>query len=126
MPRAIETAEIIAPPLGGLAVPQDEGLCERHPGEADGMSYDDARAQYGDERRRGRSLLAFSPGGETWTDFHARVDTTLRRLAAEHQDHTVVVACHGGSSIVALRGLLDLPMVGGFEVYTQNTSLTSS
>ena len=124
MPRAIETAEIIAPALGGLAVAQDEGLCERHPGEADGMSYDDARAAYGDEWDEDDPSLAFSPGGETWADFHARVDTSLRRLAGAHEDRTVVVACHGGVVDVALRALLDLPMVGGFEVYTHNTSLT--
>ena len=46
MPRARETAEIIAPALHDLAVMQDEGLCERHPGEADGMSWDDALEKY--------------------------------------------------------------------------------
>ena len=88
------------------------------------MSYDDARAAYGDEWDEDDPSLAFSPGGETWADFHARVDTSLRRLAAEHEDRTLVVACHGGVVDVALRALLDLPMVGGFEVYTHNTSLT--
>ncbi len=124
MPRARETAEIIAPSLGGLAVREDEAFCERHPGEADGMSYDDAIAKYGYDDFEDDPSVALSPGGETWIDFHERVTTAVRRVAAEHPDHTVVIACHAGVIDAAIRGLLDLPMVGGFELFTQNTALS--
>ena len=36
--RAIETAEILAPVLGGAVAEQDCELCELYPGEADGMT----------------------------------------------------------------------------------------
>jgi broad specificity phosphatase PhoE len=39
LPRAIETAEILAPALGGLDVRQDCDLCEQHPGEGDGLTW---------------------------------------------------------------------------------------
>jgi 2,3-bisphosphoglycerate-dependent phosphoglycerate mutase len=124
MPRARETAEIIAPALRGLAVVQDEGLCERHPGEADGMSWDDVFEKYPWEDSDDDPTVALSPGGETWADFHERVGTTVRRLASEHEGRTVAVACHGGVIDAALRDLLGLPMLGGFELSTENTSLT--
>jgi broad specificity phosphatase PhoE len=40
LPRAVETAELIAPALGldPDSVDQDCDLCELHPGECDGMS----------------------------------------------------------------------------------------
>ena len=99
-------------------------FCERHPGEADGMSYDDAIAKYGYDDFEDDPSVALSPGGETWIDFHERVATAVRRVAAEHPDHTVVIACHAGVIDAAIRGLLDLPMVGGFELFTQNTALS--
>jgi len=124
MPRARETAEIIAPALNDLAVMQDEGLCERHPGEADGMSWDDALEKYRFEDFEDDPGRPVSPGGETWTEFHERVGTTVRRLASEHEGRTVAMACHGGVIDAALRELLALPMVGAFELSTENTSLT--
>ena len=88
MPRARETAEIIAPSLGGLAVREDEAFCERHPGEADGMSYDDAIAKYGYDDFEDDPSVALSPGGETWIDFHERVTTAVnarrRRAPGPH------------------------------------------
>src|SRR4051812_44587030 len=46
LPRAIETAAIIAPGLGKSAeiqAKQDCDLCELHPGEADAMTWDEYR-----------------------------------------------------------------------------------
>src|SRR4051794_27890398 len=50
LPRAIETASIIAPALGkaGEVEPkQDCDLCELHPGDADGMTWDAWEERYG-------------------------------------------------------------------------------
>lgn len=124
MPRARETAEIIAPSLGEVTVVEDEAFCERHPGEADGMAYEDAIAKYGYDDFEDDPSVALSPGGETWIEFHERVTAAVRRVAAEHADRTVVIACHAGVIDAAIRGLLDLPMVGGFELFTQNTALS--
>ncbi|MDQ1375149.1 MAG: hypothetical protein QOJ09_2487, partial [Actinomycetota bacterium] len=50
LPRAIETASIIAPALGGHDIVEDCDLCELHPGDADGLLWDDYRAIYAVER----------------------------------------------------------------------------
>jgi probable phosphoglycerate mutase len=107
-----------------MAVVEDEAFCERHPGEADGMSYEDAIAKYGYDDWEDDPAVALSPGGETWIEFHDRIFGAMRRVATEHADRTVVIACHAGVIDAAIRGLLDLPMVGGFELFTQNTALS--
>ncbi len=124
LPRASETAEIISPALGNLPVVEDEEVCEIHPGEADGLAYDDYIAKYGWRDMEADPDLVLSPGGESIASFHQRVGAALTRIAAAHLDQTVVIACHGGVVDVGLRTLLRLGMVGAFDLYTQNTSLT--
>jgi probable phosphoglycerate mutase len=124
LPRARETAEIISPAIGNLPVVEDEDVCELHPGEADGMSYDDYVAKYGWRDMEANPDLELSPGGESIAAFHRRVGTALTRIADAHPDQTVVIACHGGVVDVGLRTLLGLGMVGGFDLYTENTSIT--
>jgi hypothetical protein len=41
MPRAVETATILAPALGAPKIAQDCDLCEHHPGEGDGLPWDE-------------------------------------------------------------------------------------
>ena len=127
LPRAIETAEIIAPALGtgSLDVQQDCGVCEIHPGEADGLTWEQFRERFGvpsflpADRYR-----SWAPGAESWAEFVARVGTTLVDIATRHAGETVVVACHGGvieSSFVALGGL---PIARPFDLLATNTSVT--
>src|SRR5438552_4463181 len=46
MPRAIETAAIIAPAFGGLEAVEECDFCEQHPGEADGLSWEEFERRY--------------------------------------------------------------------------------
>ena len=46
MPRAIETAEILAPALGGLEVRRECDFCEGHPGDADGLTWAELDQRY--------------------------------------------------------------------------------
>lgn len=124
LPRARETAEIISPAIGNLPVVEDADVCELHPGEADGMAYDDYVAKYGWRDMEADPDLELSPGGESIAAFHRRVGSALTRIADEHPEQTVVIACHGGVVDVGLRTLLGLGMVGGFDLYTLNTSVT--
>ena len=64
------------------------------------------------------------PGGETVAEFHHRVGRALSRIVHEHAGGAIVVVCHGGVVDVAFRALLGLPMTGGFELHTVNSSLT--
>jgi probable phosphoglycerate mutase len=95
LPRATETADILGGALG-LGYSRDCGLCELHPGEADGMTWEQLTRTYGEPDFAARPERPLAPGGESWATFLGRVDANLRALAARHQGETVVVACHGG------------------------------
>ena len=125
MPRARETAEILAPAFGEIPFVEDPGLAEHDPGpECDGLTFDEFVARHGHVDWATEPYLHGFPGGETVAAFHLRAATALAELLAAHDDHTVVAVCHGGVIDVALRALLNLPIVGSFVLETVNTSLT--
>jgi probable phosphoglycerate mutase len=127
MRRAHETAEIIAAGVGdgSLEIRQDCGLCEQHPGEADGILWEDYDTRYGgldSIEREDRSRVG-APGSESVDMMMERVADALERLAKEHPDETIVVACHGGvvgCSFEALAGI----KLNSLVRYTENTSIT--
>ncbi len=108
LPRAIETAEIIAPALGDPEVVLDCDLCELHPGECDSLGWDEYRQRYGVDMGA-RPYEPMSPGGESLVEFNVRVGRALTRLAEEHDGRNVVVACHGGVVIGSVISFLGLP-----------------
>ncbi len=123
--RARETAEIIAPALGGLDVVEDAGFGEHDPGpDCDGMSFDQYIEQYGSGWWEGDPFGTSFPGGETIAAFQFRIGQAIRRTVEAYTDQTVVVACHGGVVDAALRLALKSPGTGGFEIHTLNTSIT--
>lgn len=123
--RARETAEIIAPALGGLEVVEDAGFGEHDPGpKCDGMSFDSYVEQYGSGWWEGDPFGTSFPGGETIAAFQFRIGQAIRRTVETYKDQTVVVACHGGVVDAALRLALKSPGTGGFEIHTLNTSIT--
>jgi probable phosphoglycerate mutase len=125
LPRAIETAEIIAPALGDLDLTTDCGLCEMHPGQCDGMTWEEFARLYPPVDFRVHPDRPISPGGESWSGFLRRVDTTLRALADRHDGETVVVACHGGVVNASMVAFLGLAHDGTrLDLRTRNTSIT--
>jgi broad specificity phosphatase PhoE len=98
LPRALQTAEYVARALG-LPVLPDDGLHELRPGEADGLTVEQWRANYrvGEEPPGTRDpYREFSPGGESWATFLARAGSALSPLLAQYRDETVVAVCHAG------------------------------
>ena len=124
LPRAVETAELIAPALGGPAVKQDEELCELYPGDADGISWEEFRERYTWPAGTGEIFRPMAPGAESWVRFTERVGAALARLADDHAGQTVVVACHGGVVMGSFSALAELPLVHRFDLRIENTSLT--
>jgi probable phosphoglycerate mutase len=106
LPRAIETAEIVAPALPTHELRTDCALCEGHPGEADGMTFDQLAELSGgaDWSSDHRPV----PGWETWSELGERVSGAMDRLVEDHPGETVVVACHGGVIVHAMLRWLDL------------------
>jgi broad specificity phosphatase PhoE len=125
LPRAIETAEIIASGLGLPAVRQECDLCEVHTGEADGLAWTEYAARYGTFDMEAEPERVFAPGGESWTAFHERVQRTFERIAEEFTAQTVVAVCHAGVIMASMRVLLGIPHPGtGARIRPTNTGLT--
>jgi probable phosphoglycerate mutase len=123
--RAIETAAILLPALGGLPVTETCDVCEQHPGEADGMTWLDYAQRYGIYSRRRDPTVPLAPGGEPWADFQERAGTALLSIASRHGGELVVVVTHGGVIDASLVHLLGLPDHGAaISFRTWNTSLT--
>ena len=124
-PRALETANIIAPAVGSLPVTVDSGWGEHDPGpDCDGMTYDEFIERFGIPRWDGDPHDVVYPGGETISQFHDRVMETLRRTVRNHEGGTIVIACHAGVIDAVMRQTLHMHQTGKFELNTQNTSLT--
>jgi probable phosphoglycerate mutase len=138
LPRAYQTAAILAPALaavdeGGVpgappAVVEECGFCELHPGDADGLDWSAFSERFGNpdwDTDPGRPI---APGGESWTGFVWRVADALDTVAARHPGELVVVACHAG--VVEASLLAKTPVVDGLDgarmqLRTQHASLTS-
>jgi probable phosphoglycerate mutase len=138
LPRAIETAELLSPALArpgphghGRSVVElvtECGLCELHPGKADGMTWAEFTVEFGDLDWGSDPGRVIAPGGESWTGFVNRVAESLDTLAARHSGQLVVVACHAG--VIEASMLAKVPVAGGLEgarlqLRTHHASLTT-
>lgn len=123
IPRAIETAQIIAPALGLEIASHDCDLCEVHTGEADGLAWEEYTARYGSFDMEAEPDRVFAPEGDSWNSFHQRVSGLLQRLAADHPDETVVAVCHAGVIMASMRCLLGIDP-DGTRLRPTNTGLT--
>jgi probable phosphoglycerate mutase len=109
LPRAIETAGLIAPGLGLDISDRDCGLCEVHTGEADGVDWSEYNDRFGTFDMEAEPDRVFAPGGDSWNGFHVRVADTLARLARDHAERTVVAVCHAGVIMASMRLLHGIP-----------------
>ncbi len=125
LPRAIETAEIVAPALGFDVVAQDCDLCEVHTGDADGTDWADYADDFGTFDMAAEPDRAFAPGGDSWNSFNARVRSMMDRFANEHTGRTVMAVCHAGVIAASLRVRLGLIEPDpGVRLLPTNTGLT--
>jgi broad specificity phosphatase PhoE len=125
LPRAIETAGIIAPALGFEEFGQDCDLCEVHTGEADGLDWSEYATRYGHLDMAAEPDRVFAPGGDSWNSFNQRVHGLMERLARDHVGQTVVAVCHAGVIMASIRSIFDIPHPGtGARLQPSNTGLT--
>jgi probable phosphoglycerate mutase len=124
-PRAIETAQILAPAFGGAELVIDDRWGEHDPGpECDGLTFDEFIERHGMPDWESDPHAITFPGGETIAELHHRVGQAVRDVVADHLGRTIVVCCHGGVVNAVLRMALRTPSTGGFELFTTNASLT--
>lgn len=121
LPRAIETAGHLTDALGGIDAVSDCGLCEVHPGDADALTWDEARERFDLSRS---TYHPWAPGSESWAEFVARVGSSLSRLATKHAGSTVVVACHGGVVDASFSVFGHVSLYPPFELRTEYTAIT--
>ena len=126
MTRAMETASIIGPAIGHDEPIVDCGVCELHPGDADGLTWAES-----EERWPTRFGTGWDPdfhaitNAETWSGMRERVRTSLERIAGAHAGETVVIACHGGVIAHAMMHHLDIAVDADVAwLVATNTSMT--
>lgn len=125
LPRARQTAEIVAPALG-LSIIWDDEVQELRPGEADGLSLAEFRERYGSPEYEANPFRPLSPGGESWASFLVRVATAYQRIVSAHDGKRIVIVCHGGVIDASFQvfGEMNLLAPKRLDFDTRNTSIT--
>ncbi len=123
LPRAVETAEIVAAALRRPEIVQDCGLCTWHtPAHADGQLWAEYRRDGG--LAGGGVYRPFQEGNESWSELVARTGRALEQIAARHAHDTVIVVAHAetvASSLIVFGGL---PLSPGFDPDVAPASIT--
>ena len=101
LPRAVETADrlraVVGPGPAALGpVREDCDLCELHPGECDGMVWEDVVETFGVPDWDRDPGTPIAPGGESWRAFVVRASDGVRHLVERHPGELVVAAVHAG------------------------------
>jgi probable phosphoglycerate mutase len=113
LPRAVETAERLRPVIGPGPttlgpVRQRDDLRELHPGEADGMPWEDVVATFGVPNWDHDPTIHIAPGGESWSEFVVRASDAVRDVVRSHPGELVVAAVHAGvieATMIAFLGI---------------------
>jgi broad specificity phosphatase PhoE len=122
LPRAIETAQIISPGIGGGDALQDCDLCEIHPGDGEGLTWPEWQAKYFRDDYDPSEPSA--PNGESWIGFSERVAAALGRYVETHADKTIVAVVHGGVIEASIAAFTDLHPTHGQLAPLVNTAIT--
>jgi broad specificity phosphatase PhoE len=118
LPRAAVTAARLRA-VTGAPIELDQGLRERNYGDIRGRAYAVV----------GVNILALDyepPGGETWADFHARVDAVWDRIveASAHSAGNLAVVTHGLVCYSLALRHLSVPHDAAPPLHWRNASLT--
>lgn len=122
--RAWETAQIIADRTG-VAVQSEPRLREIGFGVIEGLTWAEASERHPEVLQH---WLADRdqppPGGESASDFIARVSALIDDLAARHDGQTVLLVAHGGPLRELVRLLLGMPPTGRWMFEMGNTAVS--
>ena len=125
LPRAIETGEILRPGLPAhLSFERDCGLCELHPGEADGLSWSEMEERFGAPDWDRSPGAPYAPGGESWLDFYFRCEQVLTKFVARHRGERIVLVVHGGVIEQAMKMLQHERPSTRLQLRTEHCSMT--
>jgi len=113
LPRAVETAERLRPVVGpgptALGpVRQRCDLCELHPGEADGMEWNDVVEKFGVPDWDNDPTVPIATGGESWSEFVVRASGAVHEVVRQHPGELVAAVVHAGvieATMIAFLGV---------------------
>lgn len=123
--RAVQTASFSARRLGLTPIAMTE-LRERHFGQLQGLTYDEARLRHPEAYRRWQSRdpeFAFDSGGESLNAFAARVERAVNRLAQLHLGEQILLVAHGGVLDTINRMVRQLPLTVARDFEIPNAAL---
>lgn len=118
MRRAVETAALVLSPLGLTLRAQLCDLCEIHPGDADGLTWEEFGKKYPEIDIYAEPDLPIAPNGESWNQMKERACKALGAIADRHPQQTVLVFTH--------KGVIDAVLEGWFGVSPRSTVVGSS
>jgi broad specificity phosphatase PhoE len=95
LPRARQSAEIIAQGLGGIPLAEDPQLSEVKYGRWEGMVYDELLEDAEYLNYREHPLDAPTPGGETIVQVQSRGVDAVRRAISDNAGRRVLFVSHG-------------------------------
>ncbi len=125
LPRARQTAEIIAPALG-LPITWSDEVQEIRVGDADGLTLEETRQRFGRTAFDDDPYQPIAPGGENWGQFMLRVSTALHHITRLYDTKTILIVCHGGFIDGSFAHFLTINTrrPTRLEFYPHNASLT--
>jgi broad specificity phosphatase PhoE len=125
--RAYDTALPIADGLG-LTVKVVDGLCECDFGSWEGLSRAEVLVRGSQEAEHllawERDMTIAPPGGESLEAMHKRVSATIKNLAQEHPDQTIVLVSHVGPIKAVLCAALDAPILSAFRIFLDPATIS--
>jgi broad specificity phosphatase PhoE len=124
LPRARETADLVAARLGGVPVDADDAFWELSKGDWEGRM---PREGVPDAERTRWERHPFDfrfPGGESFSDVAARVVPAFDRWLARCSGEPLLFVLHGDVICALLRHLLALPPEGVRALLVRPCSLT--
>lgn len=96
LPRAQETAAIVAASVRHLTPVVTPDIDELRVGDGDGLTWAEFAERFGGVDWDVDPSEKNAPGGESLLEFYERTTTTLQALASRHSGELVAVVCHGG------------------------------
>lgn len=124
--RTVETAKLALAGRDGVPIQQTPALREANFGAWQGLTFDEAQAQYPGQFSRllRRSVDFRPPGGETILEVQARVMTFFSRINSLHRDQTVLVVASGGPLQILIASLLGMPVAGHWRLGMRNCNVS--
>ena len=121
LPRARQTAELIAAPLG-LTVALEPRLREIHLGEWEGMQYDEIASRYPQDlaERESDPVHSSAPGGELPSEVTERVLIAVDEISKRHPDGSVLIVSHGVALAVIICRAEGFPIEDVYDHLPEN------